>query len=120
MFSSKFFLGYVFSLVHRLRVCYFPILVHVTFFNNYIEELCAVGSWMLDDCRFPHSLAEFSHVYAGSSAPMLGLCKVAIIFIMRWAVDLPWFWVASWMLRLLTSFGCCAELFWPRYDQEQL
>ena len=49
-----------------------------------------------------------------SLSSVLGLWIVAIIHCEVVAVDLPWFWVASWMLRLWTSFGCCVELFWPR------
>ena len=86
------------------RIGSFPISVCVTFFSIRIEELRAVSSWMSNDCWFPHPLAEFSLVYAGSF-PSSSTMDYFSLWV--WAVDSPWFWVASWLLRHQTSFGYC-------------
>ena len=55
-----------------------------------LSVLRAHGCWLDVDCHIP--LAEFSPLFwDGGLLPS---------FTMSWAIDLPWLWVASWMLRL--------------------
>ena len=48
-----------FPLAHRLRVCSFPFSAYVSSPAITLGIVCAVGSWMLVGCWFPHSLTKF-------------------------------------------------------------
>ena len=108
------FLDCVFPLAHRLKVVLPHFSVGVTFFSVCIKELCVwvLGCW---------TTANFHIRWLSFPMSMLGVwllptaycVVVAIVSCVFGAVVFPWFWVASWLLRLQTSFGIVAELFWP-------
>ena len=104
-----------FSFAHRLRVCSFPLFCLCKFSSHYIGDCVCCGlvdvGWLL----IPHSLADFSlcPCWEFGFSPVLGLCKVAIVFIVslgcQFTLVLGCFLVAEaadvlWGL-LLSCFG---------------